>query len=184
MALWGKTDTLASAPKYISPSVSFDAANASIVTANTIVVPGHGLATGQVLLYTINVGGTAIDGLTTATEYYSIRINQDAISLAANATAAAAGTAVEITDVGAGTHTLKVVPAVYFVDVTEAGVESNRDAGLKTAGWNTFTTYTAASGETRRKVEPLVAMRVTAADAGDLGVSGNTDIEDTTVADS
>lgn len=184
MALWGKTDTLASAPKYISPSVSFDAANASIVTANTVVVPGHGLATGQVLLYTIGESDTVVEGLTADTEYYTIRITQDAISLAANATAAAAGTAVAITDVGVGTHTLKVVPAAYFIDVTEAGVESNRDAGLKTAGWNTFTTYTAGSGETRIKVEPLVAMRVTAADAGDLGVSGNTTIEDATVADS
>jgi hypothetical protein len=77
-----------------------------------------------------------------------------------------------------------LIPAAYFVDVTEAGVESNRDAGLKTAGWNTFTTYTAASGETRRKVEPLVAMRVTAVAAGDAGVTGNTSIEDATVADS
>jgi hypothetical protein len=187
MALWGKTDTLASAPKYISPSVSFDSANASIVSTSgdTIVVTGHGLATGQVVLYTVSgAANTAIGGLTADSEYYTIRVDQNTLSLAANATAAAAGTDIDLTAVGVGTHTLKVVPAAFFIDKTEATIESNRDAGLKTAGWNTFTTYTAASGETRRKVEPLVAMRVSASDAGDAGVSGNTAIEDATVADS
>jgi hypothetical protein len=188
MALWGKTDTLASAPKYISPSVSFDSANASIVSANadTIIVTSHGLATGQVVRYSV-AGGDAnnvIGGLTAESEYYTIRVDQDTLSLAANATAAAAGTDIDLTAVGVGTHTLKVVPSAFFIDKTEATIESNRDAGLKTAGWNTFTTYTAASGETRRKVEPLVAMRVAASDAGDAGVSGNTSIEDATVADS
>lgn len=71
----------------------------------------------------------------------------------------------------------------YFVDTTEAGIESNRDAGLRTPGWNLFVTYTDANGNTRRRVESLVPMKVSASDAGDLGVSGNTAIEDTTVAD-
>lgn len=72
----------------------------------------------------------------------------------------------------------------YFVDTTEATIESNRDAGLRTPGWNLFTTYTDANGATRRRVESLVPMKVAAADAGDLGVSGDTAIEDATVADS
>lgn len=187
MALWGKTDTLASAPKYISPSVSFDSANASIVSTSgdTILVIGHGLSTGQVVRYSVSgAANTAIGGLTADSEYYIIRVDQNTISLAANATAAAAGTDIDLTAVGIGTHTVKVVPSAFFIDSTEATIESNRDVGLKTAGWNAFTTYTAASGETRRKVEPLVAMRVSASDAGDAGVSGNTAIEDATVADS
>ena len=73
----------------------------------------------------------------------------------------------------------------YFIDTTEASVDANRDKGLKTAGWNVYTTYTTNGGAvTRHRVEPLVAMRRTAAQAGDLGVSGNTTIEDATVADS
>lgn len=71
----------------------------------------------------------------------------------------------------------------YFVDLTEASLESNRDAGLRTPGWNLYTSYTDANGNTRRRVESLVPMKVAAIDAGDLGVSGNTDIEDVTVAD-
>lgn len=72
----------------------------------------------------------------------------------------------------------------YFVDATEATVESNRDKGIKTPGWMLYNTYTDANGNVRHKSEVLVAMKVSAADAGDVGVSGNTSIEDSTVADS
>lgn len=69
----------------------------------------------------------------------------------------------------------------YFVDTTEATIESNRDSGLRTPGWNLFTTYTDANGNTRRRVESLVPMKVSAATAGDAGVSGSGD--DSVVAD-
>ena len=66
-----------------------------------------------------------------------------------------------------------------FVDVTEAGVASNRAKGLKTPGWNL---YSNAGG--RHRSECLVAMKVSAVAAGDAGVTGNTAVEDTIVADS
>ena len=72
----------------------------------------------------------------------------------------------------------------YFIDTTEAGVTANRAKGLKTGGWNLYTTYTDANGNTRHKAESLVAMAVSAADAGDDGTTGNTAVEDATVADS
>ena len=72
----------------------------------------------------------------------------------------------------------------YFIDTTEAGVASNKAKGLGTGGWNLYTTYTDANGNTRHKAENLVAMRVTAADAGDAGTTGNTAVEDAVVADS
>jgi hypothetical protein len=68
----------------------------------------------------------------------------------------------------------------YFIDTTEAAVSTNRAKGLKTAGWTLYEEY----GDGRKRVEPLVAMRRTAAQAGDAGVTGNTAIEDATVADS
>lgn len=71
-----------------------------------------------------------------------------------------------------------------FVDTTEAGVAANRAKGIKTPGWNLYHTYTTAEGNTRHIVEPLVAMKVTAAVAGDDGITGNTAVEDTIVADS
>ena len=58
---------------------------------------------------------------------------------------------------------------VYFIDTTEAAVASNKAKGLSTAGWNTYETYVDASGNTRHKVETLVAMGRAAADAGDAG---------------
>lgn len=67
----------------------------------------------------------------------------------------------------------------YFVDVEEAGVAANRANGLKTTGWNKYEEY----GSGRKRVETLVAMRRTAAQAGDVGTQGNTAIEDTVVAD-
>lgn len=54
-----------------------------------------------------------------------------------------------------------------FLDTDEAVVTANRAQGLKTPGWNIFTTYTDQNGNTRRVVEPLVAMKRTAAEAGD-----------------
>ena len=67
----------------------------------------------------------------------------------------------------------------YFVDTTEAGVASNRAKGIVTPGWNLIQDI----GNGRLRVETLVAMKVSAVDAGDAGVTGNTTIEDTTVAD-
>lgn len=71
-----------------------------------------------------------------------------------------------------------------FVDTDEAAVAGNRAKGLKTPGWNLYHTYTTEAGATRHIVEPLVAMKVTAANAGDDGVTGNTAVEDSIVADS
>ena len=68
----------------------------------------------------------------------------------------------------------------YFVDTTEAAVASNRASGIKTPGWILYKEY----GNGRKYVETLVPMKVAAADAGDAGISGNTAIEDTIVADS
>ena len=66
-----------------------------------------------------------------------------------------------------------------FIDTTEAGVAANRAKGLKTPGWNIHIT---AGGRTR--TECLVAMKVSASDAGDAGVTGNTAVEDEIAADS
>lgn len=70
-----------------------------------------------------------------------------------------------------------------FVDLTEAGIAANRAKGLKTPGWNLYNTYTTADGRTRNIAEPLVAMKVTAGVAGDVGITNDTAVEDAIVAD-
>lgn len=67
----------------------------------------------------------------------------------------------------------------FFVDTTEAAVTSNREKGLKTPGWNLYKEY----GTGRKYVETLVPMKVTAADAGDVGITDDTATEDLTVLD-
>lgn len=72
----------------------------------------------------------------------------------------------------------------FLVDLDEAQVESNRGKGLKTPGWNLYKEYTDQNGNTRRMIEPLVVMKVDPSVSGDDGITGNTTIEDSTVADS
>jgi hypothetical protein len=72
------------------------------------------------------------------------------------------------------------VDNAFFVDTTEAAVPANRAKGIKTPGWNLVQDI----GNGRLRVEPLIPMKVSAGAAGDLGVTGNTAIEDSTVADS
>ena len=72
----------------------------------------------------------------------------------------------------------------YFVDITEAGVAANKAKGLNTGGWNLYSTYTDGTGATRHRAETLVAMGVTAGDAGDTGTTGVGTDEDAVVADS
>jgi hypothetical protein len=65
---------------------------------------------------------------------------------------------------------------IVFVDVTEAGSANNGARGLGTGGWTKYVTYLDSGGVQRYKTEVLVAMKRTAAEAGDA--------EDTVTADS
>ena len=75
------------------------------------------------------------------------------------------------------------IPKMFFVDTTESAVASNRAKGIKNPGWNSFSQYTDNLGRTRRRVEPLVHMKVSAGTATDAGTTGVTATEDATVAD-
>ena len=74
---------------------------------NIITAPGHGFLQGELVQYDSR-GQTVIAGLTTATPYYVIFIDADNIKLAVDPDAAAAGTAIDITDspAGVGRHIL------------------------------------------------------------------------------
>jgi hypothetical protein len=67
----------------------------------------------------------------------------------------------------------------YFVDTTEAAVPTNRAKGIKTPGWILYKEY----GSGRRYVETLVPMKVSALEAGDDGITGDTETEDLVVPD-
>jgi hypothetical protein len=73
-----------------------------------ITIPTHGFAQGELVLYDAK-GQTVVNGLTTATPYYIIRIDKDNLKLATTPENAASETAINITDTpaGVGRHTLQ-----------------------------------------------------------------------------
>lgn len=194
MALWGKTDTLASTPKFVARKAFFDASSASVVIAASdrinLIPSNTGFSTGDAVVYSIN-GGTAIAGLTDGTTYYVRVVAAGQIELYSTQaraldTGATTGR-VDITDVGAGVQTLQRTgaanaldhnwngKAIVFVDDDEARTTTNRAKGIKNAGWWLYSTYTDSNSVTRHKASCLVALKSGATAAGDR--------EDTIAAD-
>lgn len=89
----------------VQPS-SFDFVDGDVdVTANSISETGHGLGTGSAVV--LSTTGVLPAGLSAATTYYAIRVDEDNFKLATSAVNARAGTAIDITAAaGGGTHTL------------------------------------------------------------------------------
>lgn len=85
---------------------TFNGGTAVNVTTNLFTVTAHGFVTGQKVIYS-NGGGTSITGITTATNYYVIKVSANTFKLATTLVNAIAGTAIDITVVGVGAaHTL------------------------------------------------------------------------------
>jgi hypothetical protein len=175
MATWGNQDTLASQPIFVSRESHFDS-TAVNTTAHTInlLTANTDFATGTAVHYSIN-GGTVIGGLTDGTTYYVNRVDANNIALydtQAHAIAGGATGLLSISGAGVGTHILKLDGTIanpgydhnyngrsMFLETTEEAQSfENRAIGLKTPGWVTYTTYTAADGSVRHKSEVLVAM--------------------------
>ena len=187
MALWGKSDTLASAPKYVTRKAKFDVQSKVSSSADTIDLTNANtnFATGDGVVYT---GASGI-GLTQGTAYYVIRQSDNTIKLADTEAHAKAGTnAVNLTAgatgaigylqrnvegneatgaSGATGSAHQISPAgdhnyngrdLYFIDGNEAQQAENRARGLKVPGWTNYRSYTDANGNVRHKSEVLVAM--------------------------
>ena len=91
-------------------TLTFDATDTSVVSisGDTLSFTNHRFVTGQKVTYT-DGGGTAIGGLTDETSYFIIKVDQNTIKLATNASNAASSTAINLTSGAAGgSHTLKV----------------------------------------------------------------------------
>lgn len=91
------------------PAVTFDAANDTAAFA----AAQNQLRTGDSAFYTTT--GTAAGGLTHGGLYYIIRVDDTTAKLATTRANALAGTAIDITSAGTGTHTLERY-AVYTAD--------------------------------------------------------------------
>jgi len=107
-------------------------ANTNTVTsvdtgADTIDHTFYALLTGTRVQMTTS--GTLPGGLSLATDYYVIRVSDTQMKLATSYANAIAGTAINITDVGSGTHTINTLLPRY-----------TNGAGLRALMWNTNAT--------------------------------------------
>lgn len=178
MALWGITDNLAGAPKWLTTTESFVAGDVTTGT-NTITIAGHGIPNGSKVVLsgaTTNSLGSNTDGV------HFAKVVGDAIQFFATFTAPSTfGSAVGISAASAGT--IQIIPSdvdvafaksaapkanIFFVDEAEAETTANRNKGLRTPGWYKFETYADAAGVTRQKAELLCAI-------GQNGHAGQTD---------
>lgn len=118
----------------VDTRVTFNGEVAAVnVTDNTITEVAHGFETGDKVTYA-NGGGTSITGITTATDYYVIKVDADTIKLATTFALAIAGTGRDLTVVGVGNaHTLTpVITATFMSQVNgTAIVELQTPSGVE-----------------------------------------------------
>jgi len=185
MALWALTDNLAGAPKWLTPSYTFDGTtDVTAGTTDSITIVNHGIPQGERVTSTNGTGSYVTDGL-----YFVRVIDNDTVVLydtKAHADDLGATTGKEdLTAAGTG-HSVQVTPEdIFFIDSTEAQVQDNRDIGFNVPGWYRYSTGT-RGGVARHDVELLCAVSTSgsvAGTVGDAGLTGTTAVEDATVAD-
>ena len=146
-------------------AADFNSASASVVIVGTDIITLSSaevaaLATGDAVTYA-DGGGTAIAGLTTATVYYVIADTSTTIKLATTAELAGEGTAIDLTAVGVGTHTLTGITAT-----ASATLGSGTPATVTHSGWVKRTVGTGGRAG-RVTYETLVAMNTITGDTAD-----------------
>lgn len=86
-------------------SINSNFATTDVDATNDIITVGRNIPTGTPIIFTSTT--TAPAGITAGTTYYAINNSATAIKVATSLANAQAGTAVNITDQGTGTHTVK-----------------------------------------------------------------------------
>ena len=107
------TDSDARGKSYDIPTTHLDktfAASAVDTSAETITIASHTLATGNPVTY--QEGSSAVGGLTDNTVYYVIKVDDNTIKLATTKINADAGTTINLTSQGGGTHTFETPTVV------------------------------------------------------------------------
>ena len=159
MALWGDKEVIAGAnggtiEVFANGTVSGDGTDFdSITVGNYIHADSQDFRVVEIANTTSLSVVAGITGGTVANvaSGSAFSVNQKPIYLSAGST---------------GNRTTDNANQVFFVDTTEIAVANNEAKGLYGTGWVKWDTYT-GSGGTRYKSEVLVAMRRTAAQAGD-----------------
>jgi hypothetical protein len=129
--------------------VADDTVEAVDLTDNELDLTAHGLETGDGPIR-FTTSGTLPTGLATATDYYVIAVNANSISLATSLANAYAGTEIDLTGAGSGTHTLVDTASTQrgidgWFNYTATQAETNYDAAEIYVAVLGHATYTAQS---------------------------------------
>ena len=124
-----------------STSKTFDGSSSAIITLDRdkFYIPAHGYTTGQELIYT-NGGGTSIGGLTTATTYFAIVVDNDNIKLGTSYDAALNGVGIDLLTLGSGTSHNLVGPTV--ISYTSHGLVTGQKVVYANGGGTSITGLT------------------------------------------
>ena len=145
MALWGKTDALASVPTFESYIETFDGSATTVDHANNrLVFDDHQFTSGDKVVYSDGTGGS-INGITDGDVRFVKVIDKNNIELYEGFSAPSTFTTIDALSAGSnGTgHQLKFIPQdIYFVDTTEAQVAANRAKGFHVPGWYRYSETT------------------------------------------
>lgn len=116
---------------------TFSSSDVNIGTEQITVPFNISLLTGNAITYATT--GTQITGLTSGNTYYVIRISSTAVALASSRVNAMEGTAIDLTGVGAGSHTLTVTlttRSLGEVGGEEAHTQATNEVGRHTHATN------------------------------------------------
>lgn len=100
-------------------------------SSDEITETGHGLTTG--LKVQVSTTDTLPAGLSASTDYFVIVVDADTYQLASSLANALAGTQIDITDQGVGTHTLE--PQAVAGGVVKIQKSNNYNAALESGDW-------------------------------------------------
>jgi hypothetical protein len=130
---------------------------------NNVRILGHGFITGTKVTYSA-AGGTAIGGLTTATDYYVINISKDHLQLATTVDNASSGVPIALTTFGAGIDHLLTSSQINGF-VTGTGTVATSSGSTLVSGTNTAFAKILKVGDTFRLYPPNVITTVTFANS-------------------
>ena len=170
MALWGLTDALVDAPKWLTPKFTFDGAD---VTGGVFTIENHSIKNGDQITFANGTG--TLGGIAVGTLWHAKVLTTSTFELYSNADLAT-GKVTPSDTVGTG-HSVQVTPSdVYFADADEVQVANNIARGFTVPGWYKYSTRTTDDNTARTDIELLCAMSSQVVDAGsDAGVDGADD---------
>ena len=165
MALWGLTDALVDAPKWLTPKFTFDGAD---VTGGVFTIENHSIKNGDQITFANGTG--TLGGIAVGTLWHAKVLTTSTFELYSNADLST-GKVTPTDALGTG-HTVQVTPSdVYFADVDEVQVAENIARGFHVPGWYRYSAGTRL-GVPRHDVELLCAFSAGGSEVADTDDTG------------